>query len=410
MSARRRRQAGEGCISEYWTKKSGLKYLIKYVDSDGRQVLRRGWGTRKEAAAELRDRLGQIARGEYVEPSRQPLGGYLDEWLAGLRVAPSTRASYAKNVRLHVVPRIGAVPLSKLTGTRLTALYRELETAGRVVEYQRKGKAVQTGAEPGGLSPRTVRYVHTILHRALRDAVRDGRLPLNPADRADPPTAKQAKAPEMRTWTGEQLRAFLGWSVENSDLHTAWLVLAMTGMRRGELLALRWRDIEFDARTVAVRRSAGVVKTTGKSQRIEEGATKTGRARVVDLDENTAAALRAWRVERAGLSLALTRDDALVFGGLEGGHRNPEGFSRSFALQLAACRRELGDAAPPLIRLHDLRHTCATLLLMAGEPVKVVSERLGHASPTITLGVYAHVTPGMQRAAADRLASAIFGN
>jgi integrase len=412
VTGRRRRQAGEGGISPYETK-GGTRYLIKYqvlIGGGPRMRLRRGFLTRRAAAAELREQLGKAARGEYVEPSKQTTADYLDEWLAGLRVAPSTRASYAKNLRLHVKPHIGDLPLSALTGTRLTKLYRQLEESGRVTDYERGGKRVATGEHgSAGLAPRTVRYIHTILHRALRDAVRDGRLPVNPADRANPPTAKQARAPEMHTWTAEQLRAFLTWSAEHSDLHIAWLTLATTGMRRGELLALRWRDIDLDGRTVSIRRSVGVVKTTGESQRLEEGATKTGKSRVVDLDEQTAGALRAWRVERAGLSLALVRDDATVFGDHEGRHRNPESFSRSFAAAVRWCQQELGDVGPPAIRLHDLRHTCATLMLLSGEPVKVVSERLGHASPSITLGVYAHVTPGMQRAAADRLASTIFG-
>jgi integrase len=142
-------------------------------------------------------------------------------------------------------------------------------------------------------------------------------------------------------------------------------------MRRGEALALRWRDVELDAGTVA--------------------------------------ALRAHRAARGGLALDLVRDSALVLSNLDGTHRHPERFSRRFAGQVLQARKALGDEQLPVIRLHDLRHTHATLLLADGLPVKVVSERLGHASAIITLTVYQHVHPGMGRQAADRFAALLEG-
>jgi integrase len=167
-------------------------------------------------------------------------------------------------VRLHIVPNIGSVPLASLTATRLDALYRALEKDGR---------ADHRGGE--GLSARTVRYIHTIISAALRDAVDAGLLPANPASRAHPPTAKQARSPEMAPWDAGQLAAFLAWAREHSELHAAWHVLAYTGMRRGELLALRWRDIDLDAATVTVRRSAGLIRNAGEGAEITEGPTRT---------------------------------------------------------------------------------------------------------------------------------------
>src|SRR3954447_3851242 len=180
-------------------------------------------------------------------------------------------------------------------------------------------------------------------------------------------------------------------------------------MRRGEALALRWRDIDLDAGRAAVRRSVGEVKAKGAGEKLIEGPTKTGRARVVDLDAGTVAALRAYRAARGLLTLDLVRDTALVLGNLDGTHRHPERFSRRFVAHVDQARRALGEELVPAIRLHDLRHTHATLLLAAGVPVKVVSERLGHASPTITLTVYQHVHPGMGRQAADRFAALLRG-
>src|SRR3954453_12904290 len=183
----------------------------------------------------------------------------------------------------------------------------------------------------GGLSPRTVRYVFTILRSALGDAVRHGRLAVNPTDRSTPPTPSQARPPEMHAWTAPELARFLRWADDHdSDAAMGWRLLAYTGMRRGEALALRWRDVDLDAGRIAVRRSLGVVKTNGQGEELVEGATKTGQSRVVDLDAGTVAALRAHRAVRGSAALDLVRDTALVLGNLDGTPRHPERFFRRF--------------------------------------------------------------------------------
>jgi integrase len=387
----------------------GIKFDVPSADGRRRQVMRRRdgngrpWLDRDAAVAALRDALVKADKGTWVEPSRQPVAAYLETWLGGLRLAPSTMASYRKNIRLHVVPYIGGLPLASLTSANLTALYRELEASGR-----RGQKGERTG-QP--LSARTVRYVATIVGAALAAAAAD-EVPLldrNPAVKAKPPTAREARAPEMHPWTAGQLGRFLGWARANSGMYAAWYVLAYTGMRRGELLALRWRDVDLDAGTVSVRRSVGVVKHKGQPEQIIEGATKTCRPRVVDVDPATVAVLRSHKRERGSMALAFAQDKALVFGNHEGVFRHPETFSRGFKKMVARCRGDLGDDAPPVIRLHDLRHTHATILLRDRENVKVVSERLGHASATVTLGIYSHVLPGDQRAAAARFAVLVGG-
>lgn len=400
MTRQRRRQAGEGSISEYQTN-AGPRFLIKYgvtqADGSRKQVLRRGFLTRKDAAAALREEIRKAETGAWVEPSKQRLDTYLDEWIAGQRLSPATLASYRKNIRLHIAPHLGTTPVARLTGPALNAWMRKLEVSGRA-----DGQ--------GGLSARTVRYVFTILRSALGDAVREGRLALNPTDRATPPSASEARPPEMQAWTAAELARFLGWAdARDRDLAMGWRLLAATGMRRGEALALRWRDVDLDAGRVQVRRSVGVVKTKGGGEQLVEGPTKTGQSRVVDLDAGTVAALRAYRATRGGLALDLVRDTALVLGELGGTHRHPERFSRRFVGQVAQARKTLGADLLPVIRLHDLRHTHATLLLADGVPVKVVSERLGHANATITLTVYQHVHPGMGRQAADRFAALLGG-
>jgi integrase len=399
MGKPRRRQAGEGGISEYETRAS-RRFLIKFtVQREGtrRVVLKRGFLSRRDAAAALRAEIRKAEVGEWVEPSKQRLDAYLAEWIEGQRLSPSTLSSYRKNIRLHIDPYLGEQMVARLTGPAVDAWMRKLEESGRA-----DGQ--------GGLSARTVRYVYTILRSALSDAVIQGQLAVNPTDRSTPPSPSEARPPEMQAWTAAELNRFLGWAdAEDRDLAMGWRLLAATGMRRGEALALRWRDLDLDAGRLAVRRSVGVVKAKGAGERLVEGPTKTGQARVVDIDDDTVAALRAYRATRASLAPDLVRDAALVLATLDGTHRHPERYSRRFVEQVVQARKALGEDQLPRIRLHDLRHTHATLLLADGVPVKVVSERLGHASATITLTVYQHVHPGMGREAAERFAALLGG-
>lgn len=399
MATSKRRARGEGSVSQYQTN-AGVRWLIKYTDGEGVVRLKRGFLTKKAAADALGDINADLRNGRYVSPDRTTLGAWLDEWVAGRRLAPSTLASYQRNIEHHIRPHLGAVPLQQLTGPRITKMYRELEAHGKA-NYQ----AGQ------GLSPRTVRYIHTILKAALKSAVQHGKIVKNPADLAAPPAAREAKSPEIHPWTAEQLGAFLQWSKENrGDAFPAWHTLAFTGMRRGELLGLRWRDVDLTAGTVSVRRSLTPVRIKGQGVKLIEGLTKGKVSRVVDIDPGTVSVLKAHRQARGALALPLIRDDARVFANEEGEPLQPDKFTVRFAESVRRCSKDLGADALPPIRLHDLRHTHATLLLKAGVNVKVVSERLGHASVGITWDVYAHAMPGMQREAAAQFAAMIGGS
>ncbi len=370
--------------------------MINMADGTSKPVAKRGFTTKKVALAAMREAQSASDKGSFIDPSRLPTGAYLDEWLDGLRLGASTVASYRKNVRLHVKPYIGTVPLASLTTARIDAMYRELETTGR-----------KDHREGDGLGPRTTRYVHTILSSALAAAVESSRLARNPAAKAHPPTAKQAKSPEMRPWTADQLATFLDWSREHSPYHFAWHMLAMTGMRRGEALELRWRDFNPETASIMVRRSAGVIRNKGEGAAVMVGPTKGGAARMVNLDPVTVAMGKTQRRERGLVSLQLAAADALILGDAEGRHLHPEHFSRTFRETLARCRKDLPDLS--VIRLHDLRHTHATVLLSKGVPVKTVSARLGHASAVVTMTVYAHCLPGDQASAAAIFASVVKG-
>ena len=267
---------------------------------------------------------------------------------------------------------------------QLNAFYRELLIEGR-----------RNAAD--GLAPKTVYYIHSILHRALRDAVRWGYVVRNVADAADPP---KAKTPEMRVWSPAQLRTFLD-HVRGDRLYAAWLLAATTGMRRGEILGLRWNDLDLDAGRVAVRRPRILVDY---QVQVSEPKTAKGR-RSLALDPVTVAALRAHRARQAEEKLAVGgryRDSELVFTRPDGIAVHPERFSDWF-------RQHVRAAGLPRIRLHDVRHSYATAALAAGIPAKVVSERLGHANIAITMDTYSHVLPGLDEQAAGQVARLILG-
>jgi Phage integrase, N-terminal SAM-like domain len=204
-----------------------------------RQRSRGGYRTKRECQAGLNDTLAALRAGSFVETSRRTIGGFVrDEWLPvmELNLRPTTWTTYQGLLNAYVIPTLGAVELQRLTPGHLSVLYRELLTSGR-------------RHRPGGLAPKTVRNVHVLLHRVLKDAVRWGYVVRNVADAADPPKVKPA---ELQVWSPGQLRAFLA-HVQGDRQYAAWLLAATTGMRRGELLGLRWVDVDLDAARIAVR-------------------------------------------------------------------------------------------------------------------------------------------------------------
>jgi integrase len=355
-----------------------------------RQKWHSGYRTKRDAERALAEIIAAIHTGTYVEPSKQTLAEFAADWLAavGPTIRPATLHSYARNLRLHVLPQLGSVQLRRIDAGMLNGLYAALLANGK----QSNGG--------GGLSPRSVRYVHTIVHRAMRDAVRWGRIARNPADAADPPRGAATSPPTMTTWTAPEVRSFLEHTADHR-LHAAFVTLATTGMRRGECLGLRWSDVDL------VNGRASIVQTViAVNHEVRIGSPKTARGRrTVVLDPGTIAALREHRqrqlAERLLMGAGFT-DHGLVFCRPDGGPLHPERFSRTFTVQAR-------HAGLPPIRLHDLRHTWATLALSAGEHPKVVQERLGHAAIAITLDVYSHVTEGLHGDAASRVAGIIFG-
>ncbi len=329
-----------------------------------------------------------------MTPDRITLGDYLaNRWLPAqrARLRPSTFDSYSRVIATHVVPRLGAVKLQKLRADHLDKFYVDLLTEGRVRGDSKKGTA--------GLSPTTVRYAARILSKALADAERKGTISRNPAPLSDPPKPDQSHRAEIKAWTATELRTFLD-GVSAHRLHPMLYLAANTGLRRGELVGLEWSAVDLDASRLTVRTatvSVAYAKQTGSPK------TSTGE-RVVDLDARTVAVLKAWKRTQAAERLAVgpDYDRTLVFTRPEGTGWHPVSISKSFD-------RLVKRSALVRIRLHDLRHTHASLLLAAGTPVKVVSERLGHASPALTMAQYQHVLPGMQAEAANAFGDLLFG-
>jgi len=363
-------------------------------DGTRRQDWGRGFRTRREADAELARKLAALGSGSFVDRSPLTVERYLTEWLnqTRFRVKATTHDGYEQVVRDYVVPHIGEHRLQDLRPLHLTALYSLLlERGGR---GQRRGSRAAPSPRPEGpLGPKTVRNVHALVSKALGDAVDDGLLAANPAAKARPPSAPRGHH-NMRSWTADELRSFLTF-VAGDELSAAWRLAASTGMRRGEILGLRWSDVDTDKRIVVVRHTIVLVKGHP-----HEDTPKNHEARTIDIDAATAAALRSHRTRQAQDRLAWGpdyTDSGLVFRREDGTGIHPDRFSQRFDALVA-------KSSVRRIVLHDLRHTHATLLLKAGVPVKVVSERLGHADPAFTMRVYQHVLPGMQADAAAQFA------
>jgi integrase len=353
-----------------------------------RQVRRRGFATQKQAQEALDELVGNVRTGTHVEPARIALGDYLRMWLDGLASKgrrPTTIDGYRRKLTRYVLgDAIAHVPLQAVTASDLDRLYGQLVTSG--------------GHDGGALGLRTVRHVHTTIGTALADAERQDLIARNPARRATPPSATAARSPEAKTWTPAQLRTFLDGIAEHHH-GPLFRLAAMTGMRRGELCGLRWGDVDLDGARLVVRHTITTV-----NHRPVEGDAKTVRSRRgIDLDPATVAVLRSHRARQLEQRLLMGTgytDRGIVFAAVDGAPWNPDSIGRAFAR--AVERTDL-----PRIRLHDLRHSHATHLLAAGTNVKVVSERLGHATVGFTLDVYGHVMPGQQADAAAAVAALV---
>lgn len=392
-------------------------------DSDGRRVQRRGGGfaTKREAERALRELLAKVDSSSYVEPSRGTVATYLlEEWLP-TQVPPKVSANRYRNIRnaveRHLVPHLGGVELQALTPAHLDKCYSAL-LRGR--------PASEDDEESAALAPATVVQIHGVIRKALRDAVKWGLVERNVATYAEPPSNASVEAARKRAiqiWTPDQLTRFLE-AAGDHWLYPMWVLLATTGLRRGELAGLVDDHVNLDRARMVVG-----WQLVPEEQHLERGVTtpvhkpvtKTSAgSRPIDLDDHTVEILRRWRSVRDGrraevgarsdtpqracqLGHGGRRHGEFLFCWPDGRHLNPDWISHEFTRLCRECR-------VPRIRVQDVRHTYASLLLASGENPKVVQERLGWASAAFMLKTYTHLVPGMQRAAAQRFADLLFDN
>lgn len=344
---------------------------------------RRKWhsfcGTKREAQVECSRLIWEMKGGLYVEPAKMTVRQFLDHWLDHMKsqVAPRTHERYSEIALKCLAPLLGNVLLSKLKAIRISAAYTKALTTGR-----RDSR--------GGLSPRTVVHMHRVLRQALRQAVDWEMLARNPTDKIKPPKVEKK---EMRALDASETAALLE-AIRPTRMFMPVLLAVTSGMRRGEIAALRWRSVDLDSAQLEVKVSAEQTRAG-----VREKETKSGRARTVTLTALAIEELRRHKVRQAEELLRLgmrQSDDNYVVAQADGQPLKPNSLTHEFV-------RFIAGSKLPGIRFHDLRHTHATQLLKSNVHPKIVQERLGHEDITTTLNLYSHVLPGMQDAAAKRV-------
>lgn len=368
-------------MNGYVAKRRDRYYAVIYEGRDpvtGKE--RRRWhpaGTDRAEAERLAATLAKAETAKVDAVRTLTLGAYLtSQWLPTkrLQLAASTYRGYERNVHLHILPTLGRTSLRRLRYQQIESLYDSLLHP----------------AEGRGLAPKTVYAVHLIIRSALADACRRGLVNRNVADVARAPKQRALQRVEGVSLTDTELRALLRAAAGHRFFPIYWLT-AMTGMRRNEVLGLKWPDIDFAKKRLHLNRGLVAV---GYEVHQTRGKTKTAR-RTIDLDNTTLTVLAGWRTYQAAefAAVGIANDDDWVFTNGDGGTIHPHAVYTAF-------RRLVDNADVPKLRFHDLRHTHGSLLIKEGVPVKVVSERLGHSHIAFTMQTYQHVIPGMQADAA----------
>lgn len=341
---------------------------------------RRSWhpaGTSRKDAERLAARLASELNRRNDETRSLTFGAYLTtRWLPAkrLELAQSTWDGYRRKIDRHIIPSVGRVPIRRLRPDHLEALYDQM------LHLTDKRKP---------LAPKTVLEIHLIIRGALKDALSRGLVSRNVALVAHAPKLRSIPKVEQQAWTAQQLQAFLREAAGHRLFPAFWLA-SNTGLRRSELLGLQWDDVDLAAATLSINRGLVAV---GYELHESRGKTSNSR-RLIDLDPTTIDVLSMWRDwQHTAQAVVGVEPSRWVFTDAVGTPVHPHSISQTF-------ERIVARADVPKIRLHDIRHTHGTLLIKAGVPAKVVSERLGHANPAFTIDTYQHVLPGMQAEAA----------
>jgi len=367
--------------------KDSWAIVIDGRDSSGKR--KRLWhsfkGTKREAQIECARLVSAKTGGTYVEPTKLTLAAWLTQWLATVRqeVSPKTHERYDELVRNYLIPALGPTLLSKLSPIQIQVAFNDWAVGGR-----RDGK-------PGGLAPRTRHHLHRLLKTALTRAVDDQVLARNPL-RAKAPKAER---PPMTILTPEQATALLD-GLHHTRVYWPVLLALATGMRRGEILALRWQSLDFERGIVRVTESLEETRPTKGKATLRFKSTKSGKVRMVTLPAFAVEELRWHKREQAEQLLTLgvrQAGETLVCPREDGHPMVPESLTHEFTRLVARV------PGLPRVTFQGLRHTHASHLLKAKEHPKVVQERLGHSTIAITMDLYSHVMDGMETGAAAKI-------
>ena len=380
----KKRANGEGSIRKRKDGRWEGRYTAGHDPETGRAIYKNVLGrTQAEVKEKLKAAIKETQSLDLTKVGKYTVGEWMEVWFedyAKIKVRPSSHQTYRGYIDNHINPNIGDIPLEKLTSLDLQKLYKKLLTKGRVDRVEAKG-------QPKGLSAKTVRNIHQILSSALKLAQEQRIILSNPAEGCALPKVEHR---EMKTLPVEQLQSFLREARESGVFELYYLELA-TGLRRGELLGLKWEDIDLERGDLRVKRQ--VARINGA---VTESPLKTKNAyRTLPLARDTIDVLNQQKRKVGSCPW--------VFPSPTGSPMSPDSV-------LHMLHRDLERAGLPRVRFHDLRHTFATLALQNGVDVKAVSGMLGHYSAGFTLDTYAHVTTSAQRQAAEAMEHVLSGS
>ena len=376
----KRRSNGEGNIRKRKDGRWEGRYTAGRDPATGKQIFKNVLGkTQAEVKEKLQKALAQAGKIDFTKTGKYTIGAWMEVWfenVAKIKVRASSHQSYRGYIDNHIMPNIGSIPLEKLTTMDLQKFYRKLLTKGRV---ERK----ESEKQPKGLSAKTVRNINQVISSAMDFAVAQKIIPENPCKAVALPKAEHK---EMQTIPAEQLQAFLQ-EAKATGVYEMYYIELATGLRRGELLGLKWTDIDWKNGIIKVRRQ--VARVDGQ---IVEAPLKTKNSyRAVTISQQAIEVLKQQKEKT---------NDQYVFPSPNGGPISPDSVNNML-------KRVLARAGIPKVRFHDLRHTFATIALQNGVDIKTVSGMLGHFSAGFTLDTYAHVTTAAQKEAAQTMGNVL---
>ena len=376
----KKRANGEGSIRKRKDGRWEGRYTAGHDPATGKQIFKSVLGkTQAEVKEKLKKALVEAGQIDFTKSGKYTVGTWMDEWfenVAKIKVRPSSHQTYRGYIDNHIKPSIGNIPLEKLTTMDLQKLYRTLLTKGRVARIEAEN-------QPSGLSAKTVRNINQVISSALDLAVAQKIIPSNPTDACELPKVEHR---EMQTIPEEQLQAFLA-EAKATGVYEMYYIELATGLRRGELLGLKWQDIDWKNGIIKVRRQ--IARVDGQ---IVEAPLKTKNSyRTVTISPQAIEVLKQQRAKT---------HDQYVFPSPNGGPISPDSVNNML-------KRVLARAGIPKVRFHDLRHTFATIALQNGVDIKTVSGMLGHFSAGFTLDTYAHVTTAAQKEAAQTMGNVL---